>query len=241
MKITYICHSSFLVELQSVSLLFDYFKGDIPETDPEKPLFVFVSHRHEDHFSPEIFQLSGKIRNVTYIISDDIWENRVPADLYGETFFMGPGEEERFPAGGTSVRVCTYRSTDEGVAFLVDADGKRIFHAGDLNYWYWKAEGDDWNNGQKADYEKQLQNIAAEVKKDGHIPDAAFIPVDSRLEEYRYLGADGFMDKVGAVVMFPMHTFDDGETVRLMKEHGSTLKYRGRVLGTGKSNESFEV
>ena len=36
MKITYIHHSSFSVELERSVLLFDYFQGEIPEFDPEK-------------------------------------------------------------------------------------------------------------------------------------------------------------------------------------------------------------
>ena len=55
MKITYIHHSSFMAELDHAVLLFDYFEGNIPETDRAKPLFVFASHRHGDHFSRSIF------------------------------------------------------------------------------------------------------------------------------------------------------------------------------------------
>ena len=46
MKITYIHQSSSMAELDHAVLLFDYFEGNIPETDREKPLFVFASHRH---------------------------------------------------------------------------------------------------------------------------------------------------------------------------------------------------
>ena len=51
MKITYIHHSAFLVETESVYLLFDYFQGNLPELSEKKPLYVFASHRHPDHFS----------------------------------------------------------------------------------------------------------------------------------------------------------------------------------------------
>ena len=63
MKITYIHHSSFLAELSRFSLLFDYYTGEIPETDRNKPMVFFSSHRHWDHFSPDIFRLgsSGKM------------------------------------------------------------------------------------------------------------------------------------------------------------------------------------
>ena len=57
MNVTYIYHSSFLVETMSGYLLFDYFKGDLPELSPYKPLYVFVSHGHGDHFSASIFTI----------------------------------------------------------------------------------------------------------------------------------------------------------------------------------------
>ena len=40
MKITYIHHSAFLVETESVYLLFDYFQGNLPELSEKKPLYV---------------------------------------------------------------------------------------------------------------------------------------------------------------------------------------------------------
>lgn len=43
MKITYIGHSGFLVELSHTLLLFDYYRGKIPPLPKEKELFVFVS------------------------------------------------------------------------------------------------------------------------------------------------------------------------------------------------------
>ena len=40
MKITYIHHSSFSVELDNAILLFDYFKGNLPSFDKNKKLLV---------------------------------------------------------------------------------------------------------------------------------------------------------------------------------------------------------
>lgn len=51
MKITYIHHSSFLVETEENYFLFDYFEGKLPQLKEDKPLLVFASHRHGDHFS----------------------------------------------------------------------------------------------------------------------------------------------------------------------------------------------
>ena len=44
-----------------------------------------------------------------------------------------------------SVQVETLKSNDEGVAFLVTAEGRTIYHAGDLNWWYWNGEPEDDN------------------------------------------------------------------------------------------------
>lgn len=59
MTITYIHHSGYLLETEQALLLFDFVEGALPPLDPAKDLFVFVSHRHEDHFSPKIFDLAA--------------------------------------------------------------------------------------------------------------------------------------------------------------------------------------
>ena len=116
MKITYIHHSSFMAELDHAVLLFDYFEGNIPETDREKPLFVFASHRHGDHFSRSIFDLEESRGNVTYVLSDDIWTRQVPEDLLGRTIFLGPGEEVSLKDGaGNPVDIRAFKSTECGL------------------------------------------------------------------------------------------------------------------------------
>jgi len=72
MDITYIEHSSFAVETEKKILLFDYYKGEMPQFDNAKDIFVFASHVHEDHFSFKIFDLAKKYDKVTYILSKDI-------------------------------------------------------------------------------------------------------------------------------------------------------------------------
>ena len=52
MKITYIYHSGFLVESADAYYIFDYYRADFPVTDADKPVYVFVSHRHPDHYNP---------------------------------------------------------------------------------------------------------------------------------------------------------------------------------------------
>ena len=72
LKITFIYHSGFAVETLDCTLLFDYYRGDIPEFAAEKPLYVFSSHKHADHFNFQIFDLAEKYKEIHYILSDDI-------------------------------------------------------------------------------------------------------------------------------------------------------------------------
>lgn len=45
MKVIFIDHSGFLVELEKCVLLFDYYKGEIPKIEGKK-WYVFASHFH---------------------------------------------------------------------------------------------------------------------------------------------------------------------------------------------------
>ena len=78
MKLTYIFHSGFAVETQSCVLVFDYWM-DPADCMPVilskgKPVYVLVSHFHEDHFSREIFSWRKRYpqTSFTYILSKDI-------------------------------------------------------------------------------------------------------------------------------------------------------------------------
>ena len=55
MKVTFIEHSGFMVEMEQNVLLFDYYQGEIPSFDGSKTLYVFASHSHADHYDPAIW------------------------------------------------------------------------------------------------------------------------------------------------------------------------------------------
>ena len=242
MEIKFIAHSGFLVRLPSADLLFDYFRGELPEPEPGKPMFVFVSHAHADHFSKEIFSLAGKSSLVTFLLSDDIPWTEVPEECERQAEFLGPDMELSFPfPNGGELTVRTYLSTDEGIAFLVDADGARIYHAGDLNDWHWDDIDLPWNEEQRTGYSASLSAIAEVVEQDGRIPDAAFVPVDSRLGEFFWMGMDGYMQKVGARYLFPMHLFGDSKVIARLKAHPCAASYADRILGTGTEGEVFDI
>ena len=47
MQVTFLAHSGFLIELDTVLLLFDWWTGTLPPLPKDKPLVVFASHDHE--------------------------------------------------------------------------------------------------------------------------------------------------------------------------------------------------
>ena len=65
MRVTFLAHSGFLVELPSALLLFDYLGAGLPAL-PDKPLLIFASHRHEDHFTPSLFPLEDGSRETYF-------------------------------------------------------------------------------------------------------------------------------------------------------------------------------
>ena len=48
--------------------------------------------------------------------------------------------------------IASLKSTDEGVAFVVWAEGHSIYHAGDLNWWHWEGEPFPFNENMVTRY-----------------------------------------------------------------------------------------
>lgn len=237
MKITYIHHSAFLVETESAYLLFDYTEGTLPELLPDKPLAIFVSHRHGDHYDPIIFTIGRQHGHVLYVLSYDIWRKRLPEDVLPLTDSVKHGvvREYQLEAAvpGASMKVTTYRSTDEGVAFLVEIDGKVLYHAGDLNNWTWEEEPKNWNESMAKKYTAQVDKMA------GLHVDAAFLPLDPRQGENFYLGMDEFMRKVDVERAFPMHCWGDFSVIGRIKAMECSAGYRDRIADIRKDGDVF--
>ena len=197
MKITCIGHSGFLLELNSCNLIFDYFKDTCGVITPEvlgKKTFVFVSHAHADHYSRKIFNFSEH-GNVTYILESDC---PIPKSAPQGIIKMSEGEEITLESGLVKVRA--YGSTDIGVSFLVETEGFHIFHAGDLNCWYWEDES---TPEELEDDEKRYLNIINGIA--GQKIDIAFIPEDPRLGKHSGRGIKQFQEIVAPAKIIPMH------------------------------------
>ena len=231
MKVTYIYHSSFLVECEKVYLLFDYFKGRIPELDKQKPLVVFASHRHGDHFSEAVFDLAETHEKIWFVLSSDIWKKRVPMPLQGRTLFLGSGRKEVF----AGLQIETLKSTDEGVAWLIEAGGHVIYHAGDLNDWTCPGESERFNQTMRKGYRRQIEKLA-----DKKI-DVAFVVLDPRQGEAFSAGMTWFLERVQAGHIFPMHCWDDYRVIEKYKKLKEAEPYVYKIYDIEAPGASFEV
>ncbi|CRZ34157.1 L-ascorbate metabolism protein UlaG (beta-lactamase superfamily) [Herbinix hemicellulosilytica] len=240
-NITYIGHSGFLAELNTCYFLFDYYKGTIPNLDPDKMLIVFVSHGHPDHFNPEIFGLYEKHPRIMYLISSDIkiddrnMDKYGITDLYNKITIVNADSKYEISDGKCSMTVSTLKSTDEGVAFLIEYMDKIIYHAGDLNLWVWKEEDKQYNNNMKARFEKELLKIK------GLNIDVAFAPLDPRQEEWYGLGLDALLDNVNIKYVFPMHFWSKPEVVTMYKKERESKPTTAVIMDVKKQGQSWSI
>ena len=219
MHITYLHHSGFLIETADSYYIFDYWKGKLPVLDPDKPVVVFSSHAHPDHYEPEIFTLLKEqgMKHIYAVLGKDIPKEDYPEGieclrtLAHKTFPLPGGEQ-----------VETLQSTDAGVAFLLTCPEGVIYHAGDLNDWMWDGEPEENNQAMHQFYLREIGRLA-----DRHI-DVAFVPLDGRQEQYYANGLAEFLETVQDVgVVYPMHYWKKPELIeRFLQVYP---QYRGIV------------
>lgn len=233
MKILYTGHSGFYLETENAQYLFDYYEGVLPKIDEEKPLYVFVSHRHEDHFNPKVFQLAvsyPQIPQIKFVLAFDIrltvknlarwgidetWKDRILTVRSRSCYDLSQ-----------ECRIETLRSTDEGVAFLLTEKEGTIFHAGDLHWWYWEGEDKGWLGNMEANFKREVEQIA------GRGIDVAFLPLDDRLENRFHMGMDWYLRKCKVQYAFPMHFWQDTSVVERFKQMDCVKDYDTIICDT---------
>ena len=209
-NIEHIIHSCFTVETDEHFLVFDYYAGDI-ELSKTKKNYVFVTHGHGDHYTPDIFNWEAD--SIKYIISSDLDIKRDDKEI----FIMNVDETLQVD----DLVIKSFGSTDLGLSFLINVDNKSIFHAGDLNWWYWNND----TAAEKKEMEYAFKSEVAKIK--GEEIDIAFFPVDPRLEENFHLGGEYFIKEIHPKYLLPMHFGDNYSTakefIHKMKDSGSTI------------------
>jgi len=285
MKIWYLYHDGFAVQAGGCLLVFDYWRdletGNGRELkngvfDPVvwlkdavhqshggaiPPVIVFSSHKHGDHFIPEILTWQNTIPGIQYVLSHDIPKRHFTG--IDKSAILEAGNPDKSAESALIVRmkpyqthswpeldmvVHTFKSTDAGVAFWVEIGGQVIYHAGDLNLWYWEEESKAWNNNMSARFKQEMQLASEWSTLTGKKPDLAFLPADPRLGSHWLDGFSYFLTHIGARHAFPMHFGDEhsslenlpselrtkmaDETMRVLPHHAFDSD------GTSESNET---
>ena len=189
--------------------MIDYFQDSDP--DPAKgyvrsellkragTLYILASHFHPDHFHPEVLKWKEQKPDIKYIFSKDILKRRrAKAD---DAIYLKKGDAYQ----DELLTIKAFGSTDVGISFLIETEGRRIFHAGDLNNWHWKDESTPQEVAEaEGNYLKELDIIAKETS----VMDLVMFPVDPRLGTDFMRGAQQFIDRIKTSVFVPMHFWE---------------------------------
>ena len=210
MQVIFIHHSCFLVEVDDLVLIFDYFGGDrvngfhftgkIPDYAPDTKIYMFASHSHKDHYDMDILRLTDKYPNIHYVFSKDI---RISPHFLS------------------------------GVAFYVASNGVSLFHAGDLNDWEWDGAGDLINGRVRRAFRHEIKKLSEKPIN------VAFFPMDPKLMEYQFKGFDFFLQNTSAEFVFPMHMWQDYSGINEYKKRLSNKEMADRVIEIERENQTF--
>ena len=241
MTLTYIFHSGFVLETEQSILVFDYWMDPSGVMDgvlrSEKPMYVFSSHFHEDHFTKDIFEWKKLREGITYILSKDIYKHRRASKEDADVWLAKGGMWS-----DDTISVWALGSTDSGVSWIVETEGHRIFHAGDLNNWYAKFLSDDNPDQERYSFEmeevfnpiaheKQFLGELKDIRKVADSFDVVMFPIDGRvgrsssarlLPEGRKngytLGGRQFIERFKVGLFVPMHFTTGFQSSWRMKE-----------------------
>lgn len=202
-------------------MIFDYWKDplstgkdkDYPvflkEIDPEKKLYVIVSHHHKDHFSRRIFLWAERFKNINFIISSDTYKS-VSYLFKEEGTYQGikppinavhvlePGETFI----DETITIKAFESTDIGNSYGIIINDLKVFHAGDLNAWLWIDES---SQQEVEESRNAFTRIIQTIKSDFPKFDIVMFPVDSRMGKEYWWGARYFVNNIETSLFIPMH------------------------------------
>ena len=193
-------HSGWAIKTQHHLLIFDYFKNPnrvlpidaslasgyvIPSEIKDENVTVFASHHHYDHYDPRIFEWRSEIPDIQYVLGFR------PNDIDQEYTYTEPRSEQEIG----SLRVCTIRSNDAGVGFLIEVDGLTIFHAGD------HANG---RMDMSGDYTPEIDALAT-MSEDIDLAFFAIFDASLGTPESEQLGVHYAIEHLKPKALFPMH------------------------------------
>lgn len=238
MELVYIYHSGFALLGDGCTVIMDYYRdseelpaqGVVHEELLHRPgrIYVLASHFHPDHFNKETLEWKKSRFDIVYLFSKDILRHRRASKE--AAIWLKKGEEYK----DEILSVRAFGSTDVGVSFLIEVEGKKVFHAGDLNNWHWMDESTEteWKG-----YEKNYLHELDFLYEYTHEVDVAMFPVDPRLGKEYMRGPKQFVEKIKTHIFVPMHftpEYGKANAFRaLAQESGACfveLKYSGQFI-----------
>ena len=234
MKLTYINHSGYALEGAHCAVIIDYFKDSDDKFVKNSlasfagKLYVCASHWHPDHFNREILQWKKIRPDTEYIFSGDILSKKFVSPQAAS--FLNKGDVLQ----DENIRVKAFGSTDVGISFLIEMEGKKIFHAGDLNNWHWDEES---TPEEIAEAEQGFLNELRIISGETNRIDLAMFPVDCRLGKNYMRGPEQFVDAIQTKLFAPMHF---GHTYREANAFKAYAERAGcKFLAWGKTGDSI--
>ena len=210
----YFGQSAFWIETPSSVLLFDWYMGILPGIPQNKRIYIFASHTHADHFSKDVSKVAEILGAVRIFIGDggnhDTLNGLFSPEMRNKVFYVHGGQNLDVD---NILEVSTLPSTDLGVAFLVEVDGVRIFHAGDLAI---------WSEASQSAFEENIKGIEGK-----HI-DYAMLPLDPRRENFGEKTVQYYMTHVDIDCFTPMHLWGNYEYINTFLNKNSA--YAGKML-----------
>ena len=248
MKVIFIHHSCFVVEVDEKVLIFDWFAGDrvdgytfrgqVPEYEADTPVYVFASHKHRDHFDMDVLHWAEKYSRIHFIFSKDckmtphfLEKHGFSPEIQKLITYVVPGAKYQVD----DLEIETLRSTDAGVAFYVQTNGASFYHAGDLNNWKWDGAGELVNGNMEFNYKLQIKKLA---KKDINL---AFVPFDPKLGVYQSLGMQYFLEHTNAEYVFPMHMWQDYSGIQPFIRRLTNKAMADRIVPITHENQEFDI
>ncbi len=235
MRLNYIYHSGFVIEGNDFSIIIDYYKdsgatfdsGIVHERILNHPgkLYVLSSHSHPDHFNPAILKWKEKHPDIQYIFSSDILDEK--KTKLSDAVYLKKSEFYK----DNILTIKAFGSTDIGISFAIEVEGKKIFHAGDLNNWHWNEESSSEYAKEAEDfYLKELDDLYQQEK----YFDAVMFPIDKRLGKDYMKGAEQFLDKIKVGLFLPMHFDENYEAANAFEKFALTKNTQfGKIASRG--------
>ena len=254
---TYLGQSGFLIEHPDVTLLFDCTEPEKLKLSYDKPLRIFISHIHADHFKSAVLYMASSHPDAEvylgYDHSVDSFNRMIkemPYALTEKIHFFDGEQSLKANAASYTLEISTLRSTDLGVAFLICLDGKTYFHAGDLflmqtitqeKYQKLTEETLAQHPGAKVQtYEDYLEDCDREFRLyterlSGVSIDYAMLPLDPRYDDVGYKTVRRYMNVAQIKRWSPMHLWGNYEFVDQFLEERP--RYASNMIGPSKRND----